>query len=89
MTLYPALFPPHTSSPTPRHLQIFHLLCIPQKRHGGKPLFQMSDLADKRYEAILYLFRLCYRGIQHCQLDYRKNQVSIWTLLMLKCVNIS
>jgi len=57
--------------------EIFHLLCIPQKRHGGKPLFQMSDLADKRYEAILYLFRLCYRGIQHCQLDYRKNQVSI------------
>ena len=37
----------------------------------------MSDLTDKRYEAILYLFRLCYRVIQLVQRHYRKNQVSI------------
>ena len=82
---FPIIFFPYSLLlPLPSSIQIFHLLCIPQKRHGGKPLFQMSDLADKRYEAMLYLFRLCYRVIQHCQLDYRKNQVgvSIYTFLV-------
>ena len=71
----------HTSfsHSTPPCLQVFHLLRIPLKRQGGTPLFQMSDLADKRNKAILYLFRLCYRVIQHCQQDYRKNQVCVCT----------
>ena len=52
--------------------QMFHLLRIPLRK---QPTFQMSELADKRYEALLYLFRLCYRVIQHSQSNYRKNQV--------------
>ena len=43
---------------------------------AGKPLFQMSDLTDKRHESMCYIFQLCYRVIQHAQQDYRKNQVS-------------
>ena len=46
------------------------LFCFP-----GKPLFQMSDLTDKRYDTMRYIFQLCYRVIQHSQQDYRKNQV--------------
>ena len=48
-----------------------HLLCC----LSGKPLFQMSDLTDKRHESMCYIFQLCYRVIQHAQQDYRKNQV--------------
>ncbi len=61
------------------YVQIFHLLRIPLK-HGGKALFSMSDLADKRYEAVRYMFQLCYRVIQHSQFDYRKNQVRTCTI---------
>ena len=53
-------------------MQIFHLLRIPLK---VQPTFHMSDLADKRYDAMHYLFCLCYRVIQHSQSNYRKNQV--------------
>ena len=59
-------------------LQIFGLLRIPMNRPSvGMPLFQMSDLADKRYESIRYIFQLCYRVIQHSQKGYRKNQVTV------------
>ena len=59
-------------------LQIFGLLRIPMNRpSGGMPLFQMSDLMDKRYESIRYIFQLCYRVIQHSQKGYRKNQVRL------------
>ena len=58
-------------------LQIFGLLRIPMNRpSGGMPLFQMSDLMDKRYESLRYIFQLCYRVIQHSQKGYRKNQVN-------------
>ena len=45
--------------------------------HTGKKLFQMHDLADKRYESMMYIFQLCYRVIQHSQDSYRKNQVRV------------
>jgi inositol 1,4,5-triphosphate receptor type 1 len=54
--------------------EIFHLLRIPLK---VQPTFQMADLADKRYDAMHYLFCLCYRVIQHSQSNYRKNQEEI------------
>lgn len=56
--------------------EIFNLIKIPLK-HGAKPLFQMDDLADKRYEYMQYIFRLCYRIIEHSQHNYRKNQEDI------------
>ena len=57
-------------------LQIFSLLRAPFAIGvDGKQLMQMSDLRDKRYEAIQYLFKLCYRFIKHAQTNYRKNQV--------------
>ncbi len=43
---------------------------------GGMPLFHISDLMDKRYWSIRYIFQLCYRVIQHSQKGYRKNQVN-------------
>ncbi|XP_064398624.1 inositol 1,4,5-trisphosphate receptor type 2-like isoform X2 [Halichondria panicea] len=58
--------------------EIFGLLRIPMNRpSGGMPLFQMSDLMDKRYESLRYIFQLCYRVIQHSQKGYRKNQEEI------------
>ena len=55
-------------------IQIFTLLGIPMS-YSGKPLFKMEDLIEKRYEAIQYIFQLCYKVIQHSQCNYRKNQV--------------
>ena len=60
-------------------MQIFHLLRIPLK---VQPTFHMSDLADKRYDAMHYLFCLCYRVIQHSQSNYRKNQVQGRTIYL-------
>lgn len=56
--------------------QIFNLLRAPfVAGFDGKALMQMSDLRDKRYEPVQYLFKLCYRFIKHAQTNYRKNQV--------------
>ncbi len=41
-------------------------------------MFEMADLGNnKKYEPIKYLFKLCYRVIEHSQKDYRKNQEHI------------
>ena len=68
---------PPTATPLP--FQIFNLLGIPMKSYSGKPLFKMEDLLEKRYEAIRYIFQLCYTVIQHAQYMYRKNQV-LWCM---------
>ena len=58
--------------------QIFNLLRAPFVGGiDGKALMQMSDLRDKRYEPVQYLFKLCYRFIKHAQTTYRKNQVTL------------
>ena len=57
----------------------------------GKPLFEMANLRDKKYEPLKHMFQLCYRVIQHSQYDYRKNQVkerkivTVMKLLLLSC----
>ena len=56
--------------------QIFRILRIPQPyKKKEKLLFEMADLGNKKYESIKFLFKLCYRVIEHSQKDYRKNQV--------------
>jgi hypothetical protein len=57
--------------------EVFRILKIPLSRKEGKPLFELADLSEQKFEPLRNMYSLCYRVIELTQYNYRKNQVTI------------
>lgn len=62
--------------------QIFRILKAPFAEYGGKMGLSVGHLKDSR-NGLQQVFRLCYRILKHSQESYRKNQVLIFTILII------